>query len=154
VPACLANASCCEIGIAALFVCCLFGALIVHATALRFVGFGSMPGVGGQNSSSLRRAWVLTKLRVGLIEPYRLPKSLLRIDRCLGPYFARSASPQCMSLIVVLGTQPASIAKRMESSKSLTRSLRTAALRTTSVRNGKLRCTSEGENEGGGMARY
>ena len=103
-PACLANASCCEIGIAALFVCCLFGALIVHATALRFVGFGSMPGVGGQNSSSLRRAWVLTKLRVGLIEPYRLPKSLLRIDRCLGPYFARSASPQCMSSIV-LGVQ-------------------------------------------------
>src|SRR5262249_53963012 len=82
-----------------------------------------------------------------------LPKSLLRIDRCLGPSFARSASPQCMSLIVVPGMQLASIAKRMKNSKSLTRSLRMAALRTTRLRNGKLRCTRRGRERRRGNGR-
>src|SRR5262249_39852506 len=80
------------------------------------------------------------------------PKSSLRIDRCPGPSFDRSASPQCMSSIV-LGMQLGSIAIRTENSKSLTRSLRTAALRTTRPRNGKLRCTKRGRERRRGNGR-
>ena len=61
----LANASCCEMSSAALFVCCLFARCArcswPLAPAVSISMIEAMAGGGGQNLSSLVGAWVLTK---------------------------------------------------------------------------------------------
>ena len=74
------------------------------------------------------------------------------INALSGPSFVRSANPRRKSLIAP-GTQPASIAKRMESSKSLTQSLRNSALETTPTNSGKLRCARQSRKRRRGNGR-
>ena len=56
--------------------------------------------------------------------------------------------------LIVPEMQPASIAKQMESSKSLTRSLRRGALGTNQCTVGSCAAQGKTENEAGGMAGY
>jgi len=86
--------------------------------------------------------------------PLKQGEGLLKVaERCPGLSFAQSASPpQCKSLIVP-GTQSATLAPRMATSRSRIACSRRDARRTTPGNNGMLRCVRQSRERSRGSGR-